>query len=260
MITLDNFVKEVRNCLCRINQILGQGTVTDNDASTGIVFSGSGTEADPLTAEVTGGSGITEVTYNNGGSTGITFSGSGTSGDPLTAAVSGGGVPSLADVTQTGGNNTFSATLTQQGTYSYRVWGGNVSFYDSTGATLGGTISGVTANQLNITGGSAGILMPSTVTIQGTASQLVVNASTGGVISTQYSAAGTAVARVGISANNLVLTALNAAGSITLTPGASGSVSFPLTGLAAGTNVAIAATDTILVALAKLQAQIDAIP
>lgn len=33
-----------------------------------------------------------------------------------------------------------------------------------------------------------------------------------------------------------------------------------LTGLAAGTNTSILATDSILVALAKLQAQIDALP
>ena len=70
----------------------------------------------------------------------------------------------------------------------------------------------------------------------------------------------TLVNQFGEKSINQVESVAAAAGTATVTAASAASVTGKaLTGLAAGTNVAIADTDTILTALAKLQAQIDAL-
>lgn len=236
----------------------GGGPLTEviTEDSDSVSFSGSGTQDDPLTAFSSGGSISTQDSAT------ITFSGDGSSGNPLTAEVAGGGsAPSLNSVVNTGGNNTFNATITQQGTISYRVWEGNISFFqDTAGSVFSGSISGATAaGTLSIQGGSGGIILTPMVTMQGTGSVLNLTATVGSVINTTYNLGATTYGRIGVTGNNVEVTALNSNGNVNITPGTSGSVVFPLTGLAAGANTPITASMTILQALANLQAQIDAL-
>lgn len=74
-----------------------------------------------------------------------------------------------------------------------------------------------------------------------------------------YVVGGTSPAIAPIAAKTVVGNSTTGAAVATAVPMANLAGLQVLTGLVAGTNVAIAATDTLLVALAKLQAQISAL-